>query len=224
MSGKPRSGKSLVGLGAGLGLVGLLLFAVVAFVGVRQASDRIKNWPRTGVAAPAHPVSFPRSGGFTVYYEAPTQAAARAPAPGFEAVAASVRVTPAGGGPPLPLAPYDSEETYTRSGFDGAAVATISIPAEGVYQFEATPGAGLAPGSRFAVGEGFGRQAARAVLGAILLLLVFGGVGVVVFVVGVVKLVRARSAKDALDAVAPAGASSARGAPPNAPPVGPPPP
>ena len=169
------------------GYVVAVLLAIAAVVtgvalivtGIRDYIDKVEGFERVDVPGSAQ-VSLEDDGGYSVYYERPGLDS-EDPLPRI-----SVSVTDPGGST-LDLDRYDSDVSYSVSGFDGRGVFTFRADNPGNYGIRTDGSEG-----QVAVGRGIGARFAGAVVAGVGLLLLAPVLGAVIALVTFLRRSKAK--------------------------------
>jgi hypothetical protein len=167
-----------------VGAVALIVLAVVS--GVSMIS-MVNGFQRVKVPGQAE-VTFAEPGGYTLYFEGPgISDAADTPTVHIDLEATSP-------GPPPSMNDYVGDVTYSLSGHEGRAVATIQIPQPGTYLLSA--GEPTGPGvTDVAVGRGATRSIVNVVVFGLIAFLLLLPAGLAIGIVTAVRRRRARRAQ-----------------------------
>jgi hypothetical protein len=153
-------------IGGGLiavGIAGAVLWFVTSLMAIDDKVDGFQRAPLPGTATVRL-----EARKYVIYYEGPN---AESSVPPFE-----IGVTDAQTGAPLDIATYSGSLTYSVSGHEGSAQATVTPARAGAYVVR-TETDSRATGSNIALGSSIAGQILRTILGAFAIggLLLLGG-------------------------------------------------
>jgi len=117
---------------AGLAIASLLAGVVLLVVGFRRAESTGREYTRIALGEEGI-VTFDRAGDYTLFYEGPLQAVTEADVARL-AAELDVSLEPVGGGPPVPLAPYEGLNDLRDGPNQAVPVQTFSIDRLGDYR------------------------------------------------------------------------------------------
>ena len=173
---RSRAGYWLGGALVAAGVLGAVVWLVVSFLAI---DDKVGDFQR--VPVPGEETVGLETRKYVIYYESST---ADEFVPAF-----SIDIVDAATGAPTPIAGYGGTLTYSYSGHEGSAVATVTPPTAGDYlvRTDGDPGVGTA---NVALGESLAGPLLRTILGAFGIGAVLGLSGVAL--IGVTAVRRSR--------------------------------
>jgi hypothetical protein len=180
---RSQAGYWIGGVLVAAGVIGAVLWFVGSLVRLSDEVDRFERVRLPGVGT----VQL-EDRKYVVYYEAP---GADERVPTF-----TIEVADAQTGNPIEIATYDGSLTYSFSGHEGSAQATVSPTDAGAYRVRAAGGGGTSDAS-VAFGRSLAWPIARALLGAFAIGALLVGSGATLLVVTAVRRSRSRVQVDA---------------------------
>lgn len=167
----------------GLAVASVLAGVVLLVNGFRRAESTGREYTRVALGEEGI-VTFDRPGDYTVAYEGPTQAVTEADVARL-AEELDVSLEPVGGGPPVPLRPYEGLNDFREGPNQAVPVQTFSIERLGDYRLSCAVIDDVDPQrAGVSVGRSFYRELGRGAVAA----LVVTSIGLVVTVVAGIAL------------------------------------